>query len=151
MAPEGMVHALKQIFRVLNPGGALIDIRPERFSDPRQRRPTLPAVHWRSTHGDVPAGRLGKTAPTLRRHRAATRVLHEEVRRGVFVIEASETFPFRYHFRGLASLDAFLKVRWISTILPGHVRRRLRALQRRAPRGEIVVVEPVRLNVLRKP
>lgn len=145
------MHALRQIGRVLKPGGTLIDIRPDRFRAPRQRRPALPTVCWRSNRREVPAGTLGKTARTLRRHRAATRVLHEVVRRGVFGLEATETFPFRYHFRGLATLDAFLKIRWISTILAGRVRRRLMALQHKAPRGEIVVIEPVRLNVLRKP
>ncbi len=145
------MHALKQIRRVLKPGGTLIDIRPDRFSDPRQRRPALPAVCWRSNGREIRAGMLGKTAQTLRRHRAATRALREGVRRGVFVLEATETFSFRYHFRGLATLDAYLKITWISSILTGRVRRRLMALQRRAPRGEIVVLEPVRLNVLRKP
>jgi hypothetical protein len=151
MAPEGMVHALKEIVRVLKPRGTLIDIRPDRFSNPRQRRPMLPAVYWRSNRGDAAAGTLGKTAPNLRRHRAATRVLHEAIRRGVFVLEATETFPFRYHFRDLATFQAFLRVRWISSILPGRVRRRLMELRDRAPRGGIVVVEPVRLHVLRKP
>lgn len=150
MTPEGMVHALRQLVRVLKPRGTLIDIRPDRFSHPRQGRPALPTLYYRSTHGDLAAGRLGKTASNLRRHRAATRVMHEAVRRGVFVLEVTEAFPFRYHFRDLATLDAFLKVRWISTILPARVRRRLAALPG-AHRGRFVVVEPVRLNVLRRP
>ena len=151
MAPEGMVHALNEIVRVLKPHGALIDIRPDRFSTSRQRRPVLPAVYWRSRRGDAAAGRLGKTAPNVRRHRAATRAVHEAIGRGVFALEATESFPFRYHFRSLATLDAFIAVRWISTIVPARVRRRLMTLRVRHPRGEIVVVEPVRLNVLRKP
>lgn len=146
-----MVHALKEISRVLKPGGTLIDIRPERYRHPRERRPAMPAAYWRSTRGDVAAGRLGKTASNLRRHRAATQVLHEAIRRGLFELEATETFPFRYHVRDLATLETFIKVRWTSTILPAGVRRRLMLLRNRNRRGEIVVVEPVRLNVLRKP
>ncbi len=145
------MHALREIARVLNPHGVLIDIRPDRYNPPRRRRPALPVAYWRSNHGDVLAGSLGKVASNLRRHRAATRVLRAAIRRRVFVLEATETFPFRYHFRDLATFDAYLKVRWISTILPARVRRRLMALRSRYPRGEIVVVEPVRLNLLRKP
>ncbi len=151
MAPEGMVHALNEIVRVLKPHGTVIDIRPERFVNARQRQPALPAAYWRSNYGDAAAGTLGKTASNLRRHRAATRVVHDAVGRGVLALEATETFPFRYHFRDLASFEAYIKARWISTILPGRVRRRLMALRRRYPHGAIVVVEPVRLNVLRKP
>ena len=144
------MHALREIARVLKPHGTLVDIRPDRFN-PRRRRPALPAAYWRSSHGDVLAGTLGKVASNLRRHRAATRVLRDAIRRRVFVLEATEMFPFRYHFRDQATFDAYLKLRWISTILPTRVRRRLMALRNRYPRGEIVVVEPVRLNVLRKP
>jgi hypothetical protein len=146
-----MVHALREIRRVLKPGGTLIDIRPDRFSHPRQQRPTLPSVCWRTSRRSVSAGTLGKTAQNLRRHRAATRALHDMIRRGIFALESTETFPFRYYFRELATLDAFLNVTWISSILPGGVRRRLVASHHRAPRGGIVVVEPVRLNILRRP
>lgn len=145
-----MVHALGQIRRVLKPGGTLIDIRPDRFGDPQQPHPALPAVCWCSDRREMPAGTLEKTAQNLRRHRAATQALHRVVGRGAFVLESTETFPFRYYFRGLPTLDAFLKLRWISSRLSGRVRRRLTLLQRTAPRGKIVVVEPVRLNVLRK-
>ncbi len=144
------MHALREIRRVLKPGGTLVDIRPDRFSHPRQQRPTLAAVCWRTSRGSVSVGTLEKTAQNLRRHRAATRALHEMIRRGVFVLEATETFPFRYHFRELATLEAFLNVAWRSTILPGRVRSRLIVSHAQAPRGEIVVVEPVRLNVLGK-
>ena len=145
------MHALKRIARALKPRGTLIDIRPDRYSHPRQERPALPTSCWRSSRGDLAAGRLGKTAFNLHRHRAATRALRDAVRRGMFMLEATETFPFRYHFRDLAIFESYLKVRWVSTILPPRVRRRLSALQGRAHRGKIVVVEPVRLTVLRKP
>jgi hypothetical protein len=151
MTPEGMVHALRQLVRVLKPRGTLIDIRPERYSHPRQRRPALPTACWRSHHGDLAAGRLGKVPSNLRRHRAATRALRDVVQRGMLRLESTETFPFRFHFRNLEALEAFINVRWTSTILPARVRRRLSALQRSPRRGEIVVVEPLRLNVLRKP
>lgn len=145
-----MVHALGRIVQVLKPRGTLIDIRPERYSHPRQQRPALPAACWRSHHGDLAAGTLGKASSNLRRHRAATRALRDAVRCGMVLLDSTETFPFRYHFRDLAALEAFIKTRWTATILPARVRRRLSALQRRAHGGEIIVVEPVRLTVLRK-
>lgn len=96
----------------------------------------------------LPPARWGKrrrtcagTAPPLERC---------AVRRGMVLLDSTETFPFRYHFRDLAALEAFIKTRWTATILPARVRRRLSALQRRAHGGEIIVVEPVRLTVLRK-
>jgi hypothetical protein len=150
MAPEGMVHALTQIHRVLRPNGVLADIRPDRFPGSRHRVPQLPRVYWSSRGRERLVGVAGKTPENLRKHRAAGRAMARVTQRRLFVLERSETFSFRYHFRSWAVLERVLSNEWTATILPSSVRRRLQLAQRRSPNGNIVVVEPVCLNVLRK-
>ena len=72
MSREGMVHALKQIHRVLQPRGVLGDLRPDRYPDPGQPHPNLPSVLWASGGREIPAGVLEKAPENLRRHRTAT-------------------------------------------------------------------------------
>jgi hypothetical protein len=150
MAPEGMVHALTQIHRVLRPNGVLADIRPDRFPGSRHRVPQLPKVYWASRGRERLVGAAGKTPENLRKHRAAGRAMARVTQRRLFVLERSETFSFRYHFRSWRVLERFLSKEWVTTILSSSTRRRLQLAQSRSPDGNIVVVEVVCLNVLRK-
>jgi len=145
-----MVHALKQIRRVLKPHGVLADLRPDRFSDPDQPHPRLPSIRWASGGRELPAGVLEKAPENLQRHRAATLELHRAIRQGLFVPESTETYPFRFHFPTQESLETFLRTGWKQTTLEVPARRRLQALERAHPKGRIVVVEPFRLNILKK-
>jgi hypothetical protein len=150
MSREGMVHALKQIRRVLKPDGVLADLRPDRFSDPDEPQPRLPSVCWASGGRELPAGVLEKATENLRRHRTATRELHQAIREGLFVLESTETYPFRFHFRTQEIFETFLRTGWKQTTLGAPARHRLQALRRAHPKGRIVVIEPFRLNILKK-
>ncbi len=152
-----MVHALRQIHRVLAPQGVVADLRPDR------------RVHQRTKHaGPPPAGPAGlprvyvgssrwrgvgvlqKTAKKLADHRAADAAVRQVLRRGLFALEATDTFEFRYYFCTLAHLDKHLATRWVDTSLPLPTRRRLLTGLRNRPRSQILVVERAQLNVLAK-
>ena len=153
-----MVHALRQIHRILAPQGVVADIRPER----RVHGPTrhawlspagsagLPRVYVGSSHWRGPVGVLQKTAKKLADHRAADAAVKQVLRRGLFTLQAADTFEFRYYFRTLAHLDEHLAARWVETSLPLPTRRRLLTGLHGHPTFQILVVEPTQLNVLVK-
>ena len=145
-----MVHALAQIHRALRPGGLVVDLRPDRFASPRQPRPHLPKIYWASQRRQHFQGVLGKTPENLRKHRAATRTVKQVLQRGAFLLDRTETFPFRYHFQNLGLFERFLRTAWKESLLAPSVYRHLQMAQRRSRTGHIVVIEPLRLNILRK-
>ena len=145
-----MVHALAQIHRVLRRGGVVADLRPDRFAIPRQVQPQLPKICWASQRRERFQGVLNKNPGNLRKHRAATRTMHRVVQRKLFRLERTETFPFRYHFRSLGVFERFLRTVWKESVVQPSVYRRLLRAKRRSPNGHVVVIEPLRLNLLRK-
>jgi hypothetical protein len=145
-----MVHALTEIHRVLHSGGVAADLRPDRFPSARQARPDLPRIYWTLAGRERFQGVLDKAPENLLRHRAATRNLKRAIRRGLFLLERSETFVFRYHFQTLNIFERFLRTAWKESFVRPPVYRRLRTRQRRSPTGHLVVIEPLRLNILRK-
>lgn len=146
MTHEGMVHALREIHRVLTPGGLLADLRPDRrLEGGKRRRDVLAKLRYRRGQREIPVGVLqeGSFADDEAADRAVRRVLREDL----FVLESSETLPFHFYFRDLESADDYLTTRETANVdLP--TRRRLEVLTRR-PGGEIVLVETLRLNVMR--
>jgi SAM-dependent methyltransferase len=98
MEPEGMVHALKNIHRLLRPDGVLIDIHPAREA---------PLVE---VHAD---GRIVVTERYIRAHGddmvQAEEALAEIVRRGVFAEEAVRAFEFMTYASCVAELRAFFE------------------------------------------
>ena len=145
-----MVHALAQIHRVLRPGGVVADLRPDRFANPRQPQPRLPKISWASDGRERLQGVLDKAPENLHRHRAASRIVLEALQQGLFVLERTGTFPFRYHFQDLGLFERLLRTGWKETFLRPSIYRRLQKIQRRSRAGHIVVIESLRLNVLRK-
>lgn len=95
-------------------------------------------------------GVLDKAPQNLHKHRAATRTVHEVIRRGCFRLERTETFLFRYHFQSLACFERLIATTWKESFVRPSVHARLRTAQMRSRGGHIVVVESVRLNILRK-
>lgn len=148
MAHEGMVHALREIHRVLTPRGMLADLRADRRMDPRKRHVALPRVYCVSDGGEILAGVLKKE--NVADHRAADRAAREVLRRELFTLQSAETFPFRFYFRTLSHLEDYLSTWWTNTTLPALTRRRLRLLMDRYPASQIVVIDTMRLDVMRK-
>lgn len=146
MTHEGMVHALREIHRVLTPGGGLADLRPDRRLDSgKHRRDVLAKLSYLRGRREIPVGVLeeGSFADDEAADRAIQRVLHA----GLFSLTSSETLPFRLHFHDLESFDDYLRTRETANV-DRATRRRLETLLSRP--GEIVALETLRLNVLRK-
>jgi hypothetical protein len=72
------------------------------------------------------------------------------IQRGFFLSERTETFSFRYHFKNLGVFERCLSTVWKDSVLRPSVYTRLQMIQRRSRKGHIVVIEPLRLNALRK-
>jgi hypothetical protein len=145
-----MVHALRRIHRAIRPGGIVADLRPDRFARPHQSRPQLPKIYWAADGRDRLQGVLDKVPENLRKHRAATRAVERVLQRGLFLLEGTETFPFRYHFRNVGVFERRLSTVWKDSVLRRSVHRRLQMVQKHSRAGHIVVIEPLRLNILRK-
>src|ERR1700737_15691 len=120
-----MVHALAQIHRVLRPGGVVADLRPDRFASPRQPQPQLPKIYWASHRRERLQGVLEKAPENLRKHRAATRTVKQVIQRGFFLLERTETFSFRYHFKNLGVFERWLRTGWKESFLRPSVYTRL--------------------------
>jgi hypothetical protein len=72
------------------------------------------------------------------------------IHRGFFLLERTEPFSFRYYFKNFGALERWLRTVWKESFLRPSVYTRLQMVQRRSRTGHIVVIEPLRLNVLRK-
>jgi SAM-dependent methyltransferase len=98
MEPEGMVHALEEIHRLLRPDGVLIDIHPALDA---------PVVEVRAN------GRIVVTEPYPRAHGddlgQAEQALAEIVRRGMFAEEAVRAFEFMTYASSVAELREFFE------------------------------------------
>ncbi len=142
-----MVHALTEAQRVLVPQGVVADIHPARERFRRARR--LPVYVTDGTLQKA-AGLLPEPPEDCARYAHADRAVERVVRGGLFTLRTTAVFSLRYYFRSLAAMDAVLEKEWVNTRLPAALRRRLAALLRDRPRARIMVVEPFRLNVLRR-
>ena len=143
-----MVHALTQAHRVLTSQGMLLDLRPDR--DPAGRRAKLLETYVVTQGAEYEVGAAVETPSYYTDFVAADRAVEQTIRRQLFSLSAAEIFRLRWYFRTLGILEETLAKDWTGTHLPAPVRRRLKALLDRHPRGEIAIAETFRLNVLRK-
>jgi hypothetical protein len=143
-----MVHALKEIYRVLVAGGYLADLRPDRGTALSGSGPSFPEAVVSSAKGSQRAGVLEKE--DLEVHRAASTALRRVLRTGVFSLISSATFPFYWYFSSLSLLEAYLQTRWDTTVIDRRTHRRLKELMRSNPAAEILIKDRFQLNVLRK-
>jgi hypothetical protein len=126
------------------------DLRPDRCTSPRQSQPQLPKIYWTSGGRERFQGVLDKSPENFQKHRAASRTVTQVLQQGLFLLERTETFPFRYHFQNLSVLEQLLRTSWRETFLRPSICRRLQMIQRSSRAGHIVVIESLRLTILRK-
>jgi hypothetical protein len=99
MEHQGMVHALEEIHRLLNPGGLLVDIHPV---------PELTLIRVYD-HGEILLEeRLVDTddEDVFR----AERALSEVADRGLFVVDKSDEFDFQTYASSVGELRAYLEL-----------------------------------------
>ena len=135
-----MVHALDEIYRVLAPGGLLLDLRPVSGDTPLEIVRT--GVVELAGHFDESSDHPDDVA--------ANNAIARAVRRGQFVRERDGQFRFAYYWDSVDEMRAYVKDRWTASRLPGGVSRKARRLM--AP-GDGKVRARVRMSItrLRKP
>jgi len=145
-----MVHALEEAHRVLCDGGILADLRPDRWQGRGSAEAGLPLIYCTTDREAGVIGYVGKTEARLRSYVAADEAVNSVRRRGLFASTAVETFPFADFFVSLEVLEAHAAAHWRTSFIDDATRARIQVSVDEDPSREIVVVEPVRLNVMRK-
>jgi len=98
-----MVHALREIQRVLRPDGLLIDLRP--FDD----RWPVEVTSARETHQ---VGRLLDLEFAITSDQAAERAIEQAAAEGRFIREEGEFFPFLYYWDTPNEMQEFIAEEW---------------------------------------
>ena len=106
-----MVHALRESWRVLVPGGSLIDLRPLAANSPVQ-----------VVTGDkiVPAGQIDDSKDRLD-DRAAAEAIRRIVHEGWFALEQEERFDYVSYWNTLEEMQRYIEEKRSSLILPEQV------------------------------
>jgi hypothetical protein len=98
-----MVHALREIQRVLMPHGVLIDLRPL-------------ADHWAvevaSARKVIETGRVQDLPVGLEDDAAANRSVAQASANGWFTRERAETFPFYYAWDSPREMEKYISEEW---------------------------------------
>ncbi|MBI3739959.1 MAG: hypothetical protein HY258_13005 [Chloroflexi bacterium] len=102
-----MVHALSEIHRVLTPNGILIDLRPMLDRWPLE-------VVSAGKHEE--AGRVTDLAEPLSDDQAANQAVAEIAKRGWFVRQREEVFPFLYYWDTPKEMQEYLDEEWYDVI-----------------------------------
>lgn len=148
MAHRGMVHALTEAHRTLRPGGVVADLRPER--DPGGLRSRGMLVEFRGSRGTTPVGVMREGPGDYDDYIASDHAVAQVLRQGLFLLDHSELFWLRIHFRDLRAVERYLAEEWWpGSSIPARIRRPLRRLAVRDPGGRIVASDLLRLNILR--
>lgn len=102
-----MVHALKEIHRVLVPEGILIDLRPILDSWP---------VEVTSKSENKEAGRATDLSAPLSDDDAANQAIAEVSRKGWFLRELAQVFPFFYYWDTPKEMQEYIDDTWDDVI-----------------------------------
>ena len=97
-----MVHALNETWRVLKPGGRMIDTRPQ-------------AANWpvEVFDGDksMIAGRVDDTDHKIQ-DKITDEAVEEAVRRGWFQMEKKDLFEFAYDWDSVTGMQTYIEEEW---------------------------------------
>jgi hypothetical protein len=102
-----MVHALKEIRRILVRNGVLIDLRP--LIDR-----TL--VEVTSNRETVEIGLVTQQPEDLADDEAASGAIAEAVEQGWFIRERGESFPYAYYWDSPSEMKVYVEEEWASFI-----------------------------------
>jgi hypothetical protein len=126
-----MVHALREIWRVLAPGGTLIDLRPL-----SARWPVEVVVNRQA----IVAG-LIDDSPGAPLDTAANESLEQAAREGLFSREREGSFKYLWYWDTPDEMKAYLEENWApDAILPDEVLAEARRLMSKAGEGNRVRV-----------
>ena len=148
MEPEGLVHALEEIHRVVRPAGALIEIHPAL---------EFPFLEVRS-NGEIFLSENDPGFDYEEDSRHAEAAVATVVGRGVFVLNESRRFELRTHASSLKELrnhwavaDAYDPEEKEETLARRAEEMYARAVEvlERSPGAELVYVEPATMSRLR--
>jgi hypothetical protein len=103
-----MVHALEEIRRTLVLGGFLIDLRPLTGREPVE-------VTTDRNHHEV--GRLTNLPGDQADDEAANSAIKEAARRGWFVLESKQNFPFLYYWDTPGEMREYIQEKWSDFVL----------------------------------
>ena len=136
MAPEGMVHALEILHRLIAPGGLLIDIHPT--SEP-------PPILVRTGEGEFFAGWLQETDNFIE-YRQAGQAIQQAVEQNWFALDEAGEFDFSIHADGLNELTAYLAGEWKDAVITPNVSAAIESLYREHPgKKEIIITERIHI------
>jgi len=98
-----MVHALREVHRVLAPNGILIDLRPldERWP-----------VEIASARETRPAGRLLDSETALATDQSANQAVEQVAREKLFAKEKEEFFSYFYYWDTPNEMQTFINEEW---------------------------------------
>ena len=114
-----MVHALEESWRVLAPGGQLVDIRP------LTSNPPLEVIFNEEISI---AGQVDDSAD-LPDDIAANQAVTEVITRGIYLKQQEERFDYAFYWEKLEDLEAYIEDQWSDwVILPQEVSRKARRL-----------------------
>src|SRR5512141_1646197 len=102
-----MVHALGELYRVLRPGGYLLDIRPLVTDWP---------VEVASGTSSVEAGRLTGLPDAMGDDKASEEAVAAAAAQGWFRKEEQQTFPYLYSWDTPSEMKEYLDSEWEDSI-----------------------------------